>query len=135
GGPSAGWVAMSEPRAQATARRRPAAPPPGPHFFTRLAVQLVFLLLVIWIFSYFYGNVIETMNRLGLAFDFRWLKQQAGFGISEGIGFEPSDSYGRAFVVGVVNTLRVVFFGILLATAIGFAAGLARLSSNWLVRA
>jgi len=135
GGPSAGWVAMSEPRAQATARRRPAAPPPGPQFFTRLAVQLVFLLLVIWIFSYFYGNVIETMNRLGLAFDFRWLKQQAGFGISEGIGFEPSDSYGRAFVVGVVNTLRVVFFGILLATAIGFAAGLARLSSNWLVRA
>src|SRR5690606_7021683 len=68
-------------------------------------------------------------------FNFRWLKLQAGFGISEGIAYDLTDTYGRAFVVGIVNTVKVVFFGIVFASVIGLVGGLARLSSNWLVRA
>lgn len=106
----------------------------GPQFFRRLVVQLIFLVVVISVFSFLYGNMTESLSRLGLTFHFRWLQQQAGFGISEGIAYDLTDSYGRAFFVGIVNTVKVVVFGILFATTIGLVAGLARLSSNWLVR-
>ena len=42
-------------------------------------------------------------------------------------------TYGRAFLVGLLNTLLVAGLGIVLATVIGFIIGIARLSTNWLV--
>jgi len=59
--------------------------------------------------------------------------QPAGFGISEGLPFHPSQSYLLAFGVGVVNTLRVAVAGIILATCLGIGIGVARLSRNWLL--
>src|SRR3990172_8348408 len=53
--------------------------------------------------------------------------------MGDGPAFEPSESYARAFTIGVINTLRVIGLGIVLATLLGWVAGVARLSSNWLV--
>ncbi len=95
--------------------------------------QVIFVLIVIFVLAVLYTNMTNALQRRGLSasFDFLWL--EAGFEIGEGIAYKPSDSYGRAFLVGVVNTLRVTVVGIMLATILGVITGVARLSSNWLV--
>ena len=49
------------------------------------------------------------------------------------IDYSPKNTYLRAFIVGLVNTLRVAVIGIVLATVLGTIVGIARLSSNWLL--
>lgn len=100
----------------------------------RVGAQLLFVLVIAIIANWFYTNLQINLERTGIRFGFDFLWTTAGFGISEGLPFEPTDSYGRAFWVGVVNTLRVIGIGIILATLLGLLAGIARLSSNWLVR-
>lgn len=102
---------------------------------THIVVQALFLAAIVAVGAFFYRNMMDSLRNLGLGFNFRWLDLQAGFGISEGIAYDLTDSYGRAFVVGIVNTVKVVLVGIVFATVIGLVGGLARLSSNWLVRA
>ncbi|MCV5857337.1 ABC transporter permease subunit, partial [Escherichia coli] len=59
---------------------------------------------------------------------------EAGFGIGLTlIEYNETYSYGRTFIVGLLNTALVSVLGIILATAIGFTMGVARLSTNWLV--
>ena len=75
------------------------------------------------------------MQPLGIRLGFGFLNAQAGFTIGDTpIPYQPSDSYWRALLVGLVNSLRVILAGLVLATAIGVTAGIARLSDNWLVR-
>lgn len=100
----------------------------------RVGAQALFVLAIVFIANWFYTNLQINLERTGIRVGFDFLWTTAGFGISEGLPFEPTDSYGYAFWVGVVNTLRVIGIGILLATALGLVAGIARLSSNWLVR-
>src|SRR5690606_28688668 len=70
---------------------------------------------------------------LGLGYDF--LRQSAGFDLDDAlIPYDPSMSFGRALLVGLLNTLRVALIGVVLATALGTIVGVSRLSSNWLVR-
>ncbi|REJ33398.1 MAG: polar amino acid ABC transporter permease [Bacillota bacterium] len=78
--------------------------------------------------------MMRGLERLGLRLQLGFLSLEAGFGISEGIAYNPGDRYSRAFVVGVVNTLRVSVVGIILATIVGLLVGIGRLSSNWLIR-
>ena len=100
----------------------------------RFLLQAFFLAGAILVAWYFIGNMVRELERIGLGIRFGFLRQEAGFGISEGIAYDPSDSYGRALWVGAVNTLRAVAAAIACATVIGVSAGIARLSSNWLVR-
>ena len=80
------------------------------------------------------GNVVQNLRSQNIASGFDFLGRTAGFEISQRpIDFSATDSYGRAFVVGLLNTLLVAALGIVLATVLGFAVGIARLSSNWLV--
>lgn len=102
--------------------------------FLRLCFQGLFVLAWIVVGAFLYFNVLESLRGLGLRFNFSFLRQEAGFGISEGIAYQPSDSYGRALLVGLVNTVRVTLAGIAAASLIGLVAGVAALSSNWLVR-
>jgi len=99
----------------------------------RILAQLAFLLLVVAVSAFLYHNLTTALTRRGLSGGFGFLKLEAGFDIGEGIPYKPSDSYGRAFWVGVVNTLTVSAWGIVLATVLGVVVGVARLSSNWLV--
>src|SRR5215470_5486280 len=74
-----------------------------------------------------------NLQRQGIPISFTFLQQPAGFAISEGLPFQPSQSYLTAFGVGVVNTLRAAVVGIILATLLGIGIGVARLSRNWLL--
>ncbi|MFO7633684.1 MAG: ABC transporter permease subunit, partial [Caldilinea sp.] len=77
---------------------------------------------------------LSTINTgAGGTLSWGFLNQTAGFGISEGPAFRPDESYGRAYLVGVVNTLRVGIVGVILATILGLFAGIARVSNNWLL--
>lgn len=99
-----------------------------------VAGQIVFVLAIVLLAALAYANMMRGLERLGLRLQLGFLSLEAGFGISEGIAYNPGDSYGRAFVVGVVNTLRVSVAGIILATVVGLLVGIGRLSSNWLIR-
>jgi general L-amino acid transport system permease protein len=80
-------------------------------------------------------NAADNLARAHIASGFRFWNNTAGFDISQTlIAYSPSTStFGRAFWVGLVNTLLVASLGIVLATALGFTIGIARLSRNLLV--
>jgi len=80
------------------------------------------------------SNVIENLTRTGIATGFGFWNNTAGFEISQAlISYSAASTYGRAFWVGLTNTLLVAALGIVFATILGFVIGVARLSSNWLV--
>src|SRR5690606_33279237 len=69
-----------------------------------------------------------------IATGFEFLGREAGLPIGEGlIEYSPADTYARALLVGLLNTLRVSVLGIIMATILGTIIGVARLSRNWLV--
>ncbi|MDE0553018.1 MAG: ABC transporter permease subunit [Candidatus Poribacteria bacterium] len=100
----------------------------------RLLLQVLFLLGVLLLAGILYMNMIRGLNNLGLTLNLEFLESEAGFDISEGIEYAPSDTYLKAFWVGVVNTLKVSLIGIVCATILGLVVGIARLSSNYLIR-
>lgn len=99
-----------------------------------ILAQIAFVILMALFFWWLYQNMVAGLRRSRIPLGFGFLNQTAGFAISEGIPFQPSDTYTRAFVVGIVNTLRVAVLGVILATLLGGLIGIARLSSNWLLR-
>jgi len=80
-------------------------------------------------------NAIINLERAHIASGFGFWQHTAGFDISQTlIAFDSATStYGRAFYVGLFNTLLVAGLGIVFATILGFVIGIARLSKNWLV--
>ncbi|MXY27807.1 ABC transporter permease subunit [Candidatus Poribacteria bacterium] len=100
----------------------------------RVLLQVLFLIGVLLLAGILYMNMLRGLNNLGLTLNLEFLKNEAGFDISEGIEYDPSDTYLKAFWVGVVNTLKVSLIGIVCATILGLIVGIARLSSNWLIR-
>ena len=89
------------------------------------------LILLIW---YLISNTLSNLERQQIASGFGFLEREAGFEVSESmVSFSAADNYGRAFIVGILNTLKVSVVGIILATLVGTLVGIARLSSNWLV--
>jgi general L-amino acid transport system permease protein len=100
----------------------------------RVISQIVFLLLVALGLWWLYNNLQSNLRALGLNISFDFLNNTAGFPISEGIEYDPTDTNGYAYWVGVVNTLRVILVGIVFATIVGTIIGISRLSSNWLIR-
>jgi general L-amino acid transport system permease protein len=99
----------------------------------RVLSQVAFLLVVAAVAGFLYANLTSNLAERGLGGGFGFLKLEAGFEIGEGIRYKPSDSYLRAFWVGLVNTLKVSIWGIVLSTLLGIVVAVARLSSNWLV--
>jgi general L-amino acid transport system permease protein len=80
------------------------------------------------------SNAIENLRRAKIASGFGFWERTAGFDISQTlIDYSSTSTYGRAFWVGLLNTLVVAALGIILATILGFIVGIARLSKNWLV--
>ncbi len=103
--------------------------------FIRLATQIVFVLALALVAGSLYANLQTNLARRGIALGYGFLESTAGFDIGETfVPFQAADTYGRALLTGLVNTLVVVVYGIFLATSVGTLAGVARLSSNWLIR-
>ena len=84
---------------------------------------------------YLVGNAQTALQNLGISTGFEFLSEPAGFDIGETpIAFQSTDSFARAYAVAVLNTLKVASIAIILATVIGVAIGIARLSSNIVIR-
>ncbi|MBB4267420.1 amino acid ABC transporter permease [Roseospira visakhapatnamensis] len=131
---------MADPAARTPARpaalhAAPKGPPPWNNPRVRAVVfQIVALGLVVWFGWTIFNNTLTNMESRGITTGFGFLDNTAGFGILFSlIPYDESNTYGRTFVVGLLNTLLVAFLGILFATLIGFLLGVARLSSNWLI--
>ncbi|RWX75626.1 amino acid ABC transporter permease [Neorhizobium lilium] len=98
-------------------------------FYQVLTVAL--LVLFVWTIA---QNTIHNLQRANIASGFAFLKGRAGFDIGQSLIAYSSDStYGRALVVGILNTLQVAIIGIITASIVGFIVGIARLSKNWLI--
>lgn len=96
--------------------------------------QAVLLILVVACGYYLFHNLQANLQDQGISTGFAFLNEPAGFPILiHLIDYTEADSYGRAFVVALINTTVISLIGIVLATIIGVVMGLARLSPNWLV--
>ena len=102
--------------------------------FIRILLQILFLLGVLLLAGILYTNMQRGLKNLNLELNLDFLSNEAGFYISEGGGYDPSDAYHNAFWVGILNTIKVSLIGIVCATVLGLFFGIARLSSNWLIR-
>jgi general L-amino acid transport system permease protein len=102
---------------------------------TRGLIFQVLLVLALLLVGYeIVSNTAENLRKQNLASGFGFLDKTASFDISQTlIPYKSTATYGRAFLVGLLNTLLVSVVGIMLATVLGFAIGLGRLSPNWLV--
>jgi general L-amino acid transport system permease protein len=99
------------------------------------AGQAIALVLLIVFVGWLGLNLVSNLDRLNIRLGFRFLQSQASFAIAESvIPYQPQDPYARALLVGLLNSLRVMVVGSLCATVLGISIGIARLSSNWLVR-
>jgi general L-amino acid transport system permease protein len=102
--------------------------------YRRLLFQVLIIGAVAAILFYLGGNAVANLRRQGIVGGFGFVGHEAGFEISPTlIPYTPADSYGRALLVGLLNTLLVAAIGIVFASLLGLVVGLARLSQNWLV--
>jgi len=114
---------------------KPLIPLPAGTTMRGLLWQAALAIAVILLGWSLYNNMLTNMASRGLQFGFGFLGRSAGFPIGEGaIAYTPSDTYARALTVGFLNTMRVAVVGVILATILGVMLGLARLSTNPLLR-
>ncbi len=96
--------------------------------------QLVLLAVVLWFGTEFVLNARSNLAEQKITSGFGFLENTAGFSVNQTlIPYNETDTYGRVFLVGLLNTLLVSGLGIVFATVLGFLIGIARLSPNWLV--
>ena len=102
--------------------------------FLQALAQAIFVIMVLIALRWLIGNLLTSLDERGLDLSFSFFQRTAGFGIGEGLPFERTDTFWRAYVVGFVNSIRVIVFGLALATVLGILTGIALLSNNWLLR-
>lgn len=99
-----------------------------------IVLQLAVLLAVALVIAFITSNTLANLQRAGLASGFGFLDDTAFFDINQKlIDYTSQSTFGRALVVGFLNTILVSALGIIAATLIGFSAGVLRLSPNWLI--
>jgi len=102
--------------------------------FRALLVQGILLLALGAFIAMVVSNTLANLEARGITTGFGFLQDRAGFSIPQTlIEYSGDSTYARTFVVGLLNTLLVSALGIVTATLIGFAVGIARLSPNWLL--
>lgn len=102
--------------------------------FRALIIQAILLAGLVALITMMVNNALTNLDERGITTGFAFLNERAGFSIPQTlIDFPGNSTYGRTFIVGLLNTLLVSAMGIVAATIIGFAVGIARLSPNWLL--
>ncbi len=96
--------------------------------------QVALVVALLLLFYEIASNTATNLKKQNIASGFGFLDRTAGFDISQHlISYSNTMSYGRAFLVGLLNTILVAGLGIILVTGLGFIVGIARLSKNWLI--
>ena len=99
-----------------------------------IIVQAVLVVAILWFAWFIIDNTIRNLDKLNIASGYDFLDVTAGFSLSFAlIPYAETSSYGRAIMVGFLNTLLVASTGIVAATALGFLIGIMRLSRNWVI--
>lgn len=102
--------------------------------FRSTVYQVAMAIFVLFAGYYLYSNVMENLRAQNIATGFRFLSEVSQFQIGETlIEYSARDTYFRALLVGLLNTLAVSAVGIVVATVLGFSVGIARTSDNWLL--
>jgi general L-amino acid transport system permease protein len=102
--------------------------------FKGLLWQILVIGIAVFIIGYLWSNAIHNLSVRRISTGFTFLGREAGMPITDTwVAYSPRDTYLWAFIVGIVNTLRVAAIGIVLATILGTLIGIARLSANWLL--
>ncbi len=98
--------------------------------------QIAFVVVFLLIVAFMVTNVLSALRKANIPADFSFLGRRAGIPISESpIRYNSqTDTYARAFFVGVLNTLKVSLVGVVLASILGVIIGVMRLSSNWILK-
>ena len=100
----------------------------------KITAQIISTVVIFGFLVWAIINFFNAADARNMELSFGFLKEAAGFPISNPpIDYEAGMTYGRAFVVGLVNTLLISGVGIVTATIVGTLVALARLSSNWLL--
>jgi general L-amino acid transport system permease protein len=95
--------------------------------------QALLILVLVVVATEIVLNTAANLKKQNIASGFDFLGRTAGFDVSQSlVPYTSKSTYGQAFLVGLSNTLLVAVLGIALATVLGFAIGIARLSPNWL---
>jgi len=99
-----------------------------------LVWQIIVVGLVAGLIFWLWRNTVHNLDTRRISTGFGFLGREAGMPIADAlIPYQPSDTYLRALIVGVLNTMRVAVLGIVLATIFGALIGIGRLSKNWLI--
>jgi general L-amino acid transport system permease protein len=102
--------------------------------YRSIGFQVLLCALLLFLAYEAVTNAIENLTRAKVASGFGFWNNTAGFDINQTlIEYSTTSTYGRAFWVGLLNTLLVASLAIIFATILGFVIGIARLSSNWLI--
>lgn len=102
--------------------------------FRALIFQIVATIAVALFIFYIVRNTLHNMEARGISTGFAFLDRASGFAILQSlIPYSETSTYGRTFIVGLLNTILVSILGVFCATIIGFVVGVLRLSSNWLI--
>jgi general L-amino acid transport system permease protein len=100
----------------------------------RLAYQALAAALVLAAAAYLVFNTLANLEARRIASGFAFLWREAGFEIGESLlAYGAADTYARALAVGLANTFKVALLGVVIATVLGTAIGLCRVSGNLLV--
>jgi general L-amino acid transport system permease protein len=122
---------MSAPAAPLATERPPIWNDP---FWRGLASQILLAGVVAFLVIEATINARDNMHARGIPTDLSFWNMPAGFDINQSfVSYSALSPYGRAFVVGLLNTLFVAIVGVFFATIVGFALGAARLSKSWLL--
>lgn len=102
--------------------------------FRGIVWQVIVVGIVVGIVYWLWSNTVHNLEVRRIATGFGFLWREAGLPIAEHlVEYNPTDTYFRALLVGLLNTLKVAVVGIVLATILGTLIGIARLSKNWLL--
>ena len=101
----------------------------------RSIIYQIFILSMVGLLAYYIvSNTITNLERQSIATGFGFLEKESAFEIGETmISYSAAESYGRALIVGFLNTLKVSFIGIVITVILGAVIGISRLSTNWLI--
>lgn len=96
------------------------------------SAQIFVLALAVVFFAALGSTALNNFERADISFGWGWLSDPTGVLVREGIDTRP-DSGVRALATGIMNTFRVTFSGIIVATILGTMIGIGRLTNNWIV--
>jgi general L-amino acid transport system permease protein len=99
-----------------------------------IAVQVILIVAVVGSIAWFTNNTVTNLHERGIASGFDFLGKRAGFDMTTFLNTNNESTYGFMLLAGLLDTIVVALLAIAIATVLGLIVGIARLSSNWLIR-